>query len=102
MAIHRPNPGSETKKSRQDWILQYIRDNGSASFGDEPFFNAFIRTTGVHHRPDLKGSNRCYILAQDLAEMLQDGRLTAVRERGPVAGKGGWMYRYSLAPELVR
>lgn len=101
MAIHKPNPGSEAKKSRQEWIIDYIRTHGSASFVDEVFFNAYITTTGVHHRPDLKGSNRCYILAQDLAEMLQDGRLSAVRQGGSTGKKGGWMYRYSLAPSYA-
>lgn len=93
MAAHKSHPKTADIKTRQDWILNYIRTVGPARFTDPAFFDAYVETFGVSSRPEAKGELKCRTLSKDLAEMLTDGRLSAVRVKNA--------YTYSLAKESV-
>lgn len=86
------------KKDRHDWIANYIHNTGPVSFFEPVFFAAYTATTKVFVNPEAKGAAKCRCLAQDLAEMLDYGRLTAVKARDQKIGTAGTFYVYSLSP----
>lgn len=73
---------------RQEWILDYVKDNGGVDTMNCEFEEAYIRATGASHRQ----------IPTDLRQLFDHGRIrrSAVASGMPYAGAARWVRSYFL------